>query len=190
MGQPKLLLPFQGRTIIEQVIAAWRASRAPHVVVVTHPADTELARLCREGGVHVYAAEPPPPDMKASVLRGLQYTQATFCPAPNDAWLVCPADIPRLTPSAIDAVLDRYNPHDPQIVVPRYGEKLGHPVLFPWSMAGEVARLSPEQGINALLAMRPVCQFDAGDASLGVDVDTPEEYQTLCRVAGRQGNQT
>jgi CTP:molybdopterin cytidylyltransferase MocA len=57
-------------------------------------------------------------------------------------------------------------------------------------MAGEVARLSPEQGINALLAMRPVCQFDAGDASLGVDVDTPEEYQTLCRVAGRQGNQT
>ena len=45
MGQPKLLLPWRNSTIIEHVLAAWRASQVSHMLMVVHPADRQLAEI-------------------------------------------------------------------------------------------------------------------------------------------------
>ena len=43
MGQPKLLMPVEGRPLILHMLAAWQASKVERVVVVVRPDDEQLA---------------------------------------------------------------------------------------------------------------------------------------------------
>jgi molybdenum cofactor cytidylyltransferase len=181
MGTPKLLLPWgtAGRTVIETVLAAWRASRVERTVVVTHPLDSELAATCRAAGADVFVAPEPPPDMKASVRYGLEYLARTASPADRDAWLVAPADLPILSTVTIDRVIAAYSPTSARAVRPRHGEKFGHPVLWPWAAAGQIARLPENRGLDALLERTGFDPLECGAEGVGGDIDTPEEYRRL-----------
>jgi molybdenum cofactor cytidylyltransferase len=179
MGTPKLLLPWGRSTIIEQVLAAWRASRVAGVVVVVHPDDVELAARCRAAGAEVVATAPPPPHMKDSVARGLARVEERWSPQAGDAWLLAPADIPGLTPERIDRLLAAHQPQRPTIVVPSAGGRRSHPVLFPWPTAEEVGRLPDNLGVNELLRRHPVVELPIAEKDLDGDVDTPEDYRRL-----------
>lgn len=184
MGRPKLLLPWGDTTLIEHVLSVWRASRVDRVLVVVSPLDGQLAELAAAAGADVVRPETAPADMKASVQRALVYA-ARFAPQATDAWLVAPADMPGLKVETINALVDAYVASvraadtPPRIWVPRHGARRGHPVLFPWSLAGEVAQLAPGEGLNALLARHEVAHLEAGAGALVEDLDTPDDYERL-----------
>ncbi|HEX6960549.1 MAG TPA: NTP transferase domain-containing protein, partial [Lacipirellula sp.] len=67
MGAHKLLLPWGASTVIEQVLAAWRASRVGRIVVVARADDEPLLDRCRKMGVDLVTTVAETPDMKASV---------------------------------------------------------------------------------------------------------------------------
>ncbi|HEX5443932.1 MAG TPA: nucleotidyltransferase family protein [Pirellulales bacterium] len=177
MGQPKLLLPWEQWTVIEQVLAAWKDSRVSAVVVTVHPGDDELIARCRAAGVDVAVVDPPPADMKASVAAGLAYAAANYHPLPSDVWLLAPADMPRLSARLIDQVLGAHDPADPRVLVPRAGDYRGHPVLFPWPLASEVDGLAEDAGINALVAAAGPREIDCDDVAAFADLDTPDDYE-------------
>jgi molybdenum cofactor cytidylyltransferase len=184
MGSAKLLLPWGQSTVIETVLAAWRASRVANVIVVVHHDDHELAERARHAGASVVAPEVPPPDMRTSVLRGLEYLGREFAPAPTDAWLVAPADLPLLTATLIDRLIDAHVAEiafgrESTILVPVRDGRRGHPVLFPWLFADKVQRLPANQGLNALVASCPTREIPCGGELAFDDVDTPEEYRRL-----------
>ncbi len=179
MGQPKLLLPCGRQTVIERVLSAWRASLVNATIVVVHPEDESLAELCRSAGAEVVVADPPPPDMKASVSRGLQYIAATFQPTDCDAWLVAPADMPRLSAAVINRLLAQFRPLEPAVLVASHQERRGHPVLLPWSAAAAVGRLRHDEGMNALLDHFAWRQVECDDDSIFADLDTPHDYKSL-----------
>jgi molybdenum cofactor cytidylyltransferase len=179
MGRPKLLLPWGDSSVIECVLAAWRASRISQLVVVVHPSDLELADLCRAAGAHVVVPQLPPRDMKASVQLGLEFVAATFEPTAGDAWLVAPGDMPLLSAAAADLVLSAHQPDAPRIVVPVHKGRRGHPVLFPWSLAAEVARLGAEEGLARLLQRHAVVEVPSREGAILLDFDTPADYQAL-----------
>ena len=185
MGQAKLLLPWREATVIEQVLAAWQGSRVASVVVVVHPDDTELANVCRRAGADVQVAATPPPDMKASVRLGLAWLDEHFAPTDADAWMLAPADVPELTSRQIDWVLAEHNPSAAEILVPVHAGRRGHPVLFPWPLAAEVATLAEDEGINALVKRHRVRELPIDDPGILTDLDTPEDYRRL-REEGRR----
>jgi molybdenum cofactor cytidylyltransferase len=178
MGQPKLLLPWQGRTVIEHVVSAWNASRVEHVVVVVSPDDLPLAEICRRLPCHLVVPDAPPPEMKDSVGWGLEWIKQHFAPQPADAWLVGPADLPRLSAAVIDAVLAAYDPNQASIVVPRQAGHGGHPVLFPWRLASQAHALAESETLKDLLTRSKVRELDVPDSAAG-DLDTPEDYRRL-----------
>src|SRR3954467_13620149 len=110
MGRPKLLLPVAGRTMVEETLSAWRASRVDKLVVVVRPDDEELAALCRSWGAEVVLPPFAPPEMKDSIRWGLKHVEAMFAPVPQDAWLLAPADMPNLSPRIINRLLDAHEP--------------------------------------------------------------------------------
>ncbi len=175
MGQPKLLLPWRGRTVIEHVLAAWQASRVCQVVVVIDSSDHDLKQVVEKTGVAIVQAVTPP-DMKASILCGLEYVRGSESPADHDAWLVAPADLPLLHPEIIDQVIAAYEPANPQIVVPAHNGRRGHPLLLPWALADVAAQLPEDAGLNQLLAEHPVHEIEAGDEDMFAELDTPEDY--------------
>jgi molybdenum cofactor cytidylyltransferase len=185
MGRPKLLLPWGNSTVIDHVLAAWRASRVDQIVLVHDPADRELADRATACGAIAAACSPPPPEMKDSVWHGLGVLERAFHPLDEDAWLVAPADVPGLSTRVIDRLIDAYaasvgTPDGCCIRAPRRGAKGGHPVLFPWPLAAEVRRLAADEGLNTLIARHRVeyLEIDEQDAC-GDDLDTPADYERL-----------
>jgi molybdenum cofactor cytidylyltransferase len=184
MGRPKLLLPWGETTLVEHVLAAWRASRVTSVTVVVHPDDAALAEICRRAGAEVVVPDCPPADMKASVGRALAWIAARHAPAAGDAWLVAPADMPGLSAALIDFVIAARDARVPRIVVPTSGRRRGHPVLFPWSLASEVAQLAADEGLNELVSQHALVEVNWPDETAFADVDSPEDYRRL-RDAGQ-----
>jgi CTP:molybdopterin cytidylyltransferase MocA len=52
-------------------------------------------------------------------------------------------------------------------------------VLFPWSLADEVAKLGPDEGINVLRDRFPCRAVEVDDSAAFDDLDTPEDYRRL-----------
>ena len=184
MGQPKLLLPWGSTTVIGHVLSAWRASRVTRVVLVVHPLDHEIADIGRRLEATVVVPEVPPPEMKISVGLALDTIRTLFHPAASDAWLLAPADMPGIDAAAIDRLIDAYHRSverapAPRIWAPSVGGRRGYPVLFPWSLADEVTRLGPDEGVDAIVARNIVETIDLGQHSVLEDLDTPEDYERL-----------
>lgn len=189
MGEPKLLLPWSQATIIESVLAHWRASRVARMVVVVHPQDTRLAELCRAAGAMLIQPDVPPEDMKASVQHALAWIERHEAPTAQDAWLLAPADMPLVTPAVIDAVIAAHDPAAPRIVAPTAAGRRGHPVLFPWPLVSEVFCLGHDQGVSALVQRHTVKELPWANArEILTDIDTPEEYRnSSMHKAHREG---
>lgn len=184
----KLLLPWKSSTIIEQVLSNWLDSEVDTVVLVCRPDDFRLRELVRRyPEVHLVIPEEAPRDMKMSVFLGLRYlqteTSADQKPDNQDRWLVAPADMPTLAPALINQVIQTGR-RVPLSVVPILAGRRGHPVSFPWSLSGQVAKLAENEGINRFLDQYPVHWLDmqaAGFPETGFpeDIDTEDDYRRI-----------
>jgi molybdenum cofactor cytidylyltransferase len=190
MGAPKLLLPLGGRAIIDHVLAAWTASTVTRTVVVVRADDAELLARCRVFDVDVVTPTVAPPDMKSSIQHALAHIAAAFRPAENDAWLLAPADLPRLSAGVIDQVLAAYNPLAPLPTVPAHRSEGGHPTVLPWSLAREVQELPAAHGVNALLERRTVRMIEVDVPAILDDLDEPADYERLQADAERPAEET
>lgn len=177
MKQDKLLLPWGESTVIESLLAAWRRSGVDEIVVVTRQDQVDLRELC--DAATIVSPLTPPPEMKDSILAAIDHISTTFAPEDGDVWLLAPADMPQLDPNVAKQLLIAHDPASPAIIVPTSNGKRGHPVLFPWSCAAEVARLSADEGVNKLLSRFPVRELECSASTIHGDLDTPEDYQRL-----------
>jgi molybdenum cofactor cytidylyltransferase len=177
MGEPKLMMPWQGGgRIIDAVLAAWHASQVDEVIVTVHPDDRELQQVCLQHEVSVVVPDEPPEDMKRSVLFGLNFVARCFQPQPVDALLLAPADMPSITSTLIDQLLAQHNPAQPRLLAPEVEGRRGHPLLVPWPASAEISRLDSEQGINALWDLLPSALVSSDQSGALLDIDTPEDY--------------
>ena len=177
MGTSKLLLPWRDATIIECTLAAWKASRADHVLVVVRTEDRRLGDLCRSSGVDVVKAATAPPDMKASITLALRRIARDFVPDAGDAWLAAPADLPEISSRVIDDLIRVHDSASPQILFPVHQGRRGHPALFPWSLAKTVSHLPTNTGVRDLLLEHAWREIPCGAEAICSDVDTPEDYR-------------
>jgi molybdenum cofactor cytidylyltransferase len=185
MGAPKLLLPLGGEPLIAATIRAWRQSRVDHVLVVVRCDDAEVQNACRQAGATIVSPDIAPPDMKASIQAALRHIEHGLNPSADDAFLVAPADIPRLGPAIIDRLIEQHAAGARrEILVPDIAGQRGHPVLFPWQLAADVYRLGESEGLSALVDRGPLKHIPCDDLiSPGdepfADIDTPADYKRL-----------
>ena len=181
MGRPKLLLPWNQTTVIEQVLTTWKSSRVDGIVIVVRDDDTTLAEVCGRLGVDVVRPLTDPPDMKTSVQHALKFVEQKWCPADSDVWLLAPADLPNLPAATIDQLLSTYQSGDPTILVPAIEGRRGHPLLLPWKLSHEVFPLPDDAGVNALLAKHRVREVECTQEGIFDELNTPQDYDRIRR---------
>ena len=183
MGRPKLLLPWRGRTVVEHLFEAWRAGGVERIVVVVRRDDAALIELCLAAAVELVTPDVDPPDMKWSVRHALARIRERWSPSNADAWLLAPADQPRLSPTVIRTLVAAHCQRHAgdAILVPTWRERRGHPVLFPWSLAAEVDELPEDSGVNRLLKTHQVVELAVDDDAIVEDLDTPDDYRRLVK---------
>ena len=151
MGQAKLLLPLDGQPLVVHTIRAWQQSRVDHVLAVVRKDDAPLAAAVRSAQAMLIVPDRAPPDMKASVQAALHYIEEQLAPESADAFLVAPADMPRLSPGIINRLIEQHASDTSRMLAPTQAGRRGHPVLFPWPLAAEVHRLAPDEGLDAVV---------------------------------------
>ena len=95
--------------------------------------------------------------------------------------MLIPADHPVLDRGLIESLIAEWDRERSTILVPRAGDRRGHPTLFRWSLAREVNRIPPECGLNWLLTEHAdeVRELLVTGDSAVTDLDTPEDYARL-----------
>jgi Uncharacterized MobA-related protein len=193
MGRPKLLLPVAGQPLILHTLAAWKQSRVDRIVVVLRPDDAALADVVHSAEVDTVIPPAAPPDMKASLGYGLAHIALNYRPNADDCWLVAPADMPGIAPQFINRLLDQAASNPQRVIIPTLEGRRGHPVLLPWSLAGEVPQLPLQEGLNWLIdrchPQLVACDDLATSAENAfADIDTPDDLRAFSNPGARRAN--
>jgi molybdenum cofactor cytidylyltransferase len=185
MGQAKLALPLQGRSVLERVVEAVRTGGVAEVLVVLGPTSASLRQLAERAGARTLLLEQETPDMRATVQAGLTHLERLFQPRPDDAWLLLPADHPTLDAAVVQALVAAASgDREHSIFVPEHGGRRGHPTLLRWSHVAELLKLPEGQGLNAYIRSRDAQtrELPWPGADVLCDLDTPEDYAALRRA--------
>nr|MCS5572701.1 nucleotidyltransferase family protein [Pseudomonadales bacterium] len=177
MGEPKLLKHLHGEALINHTVRAWQASHISQGVIVIRANDLQLQQhlhnFLRDDLWDVVLADPPPPEMKDSILAGIDHIQRNRTMQDEDVLLMAPADMPYLDPDIINALLQTHQTKHPVILTPECQGKRGHPALLPWPFAQTVGQLESDQGLNALWNQFPNRTITVAENRSFIDLDTP-----------------
>ena len=173
MGGPKALLSFRGRTFLENILDAISRSSVRHTVIVVGHHRQEIER-CITSPVRIVFNANYEKGMITSLQAGIR-----SLPAETRGALLFLVDHPLVDPQTIELLIA--NLAEDRIVVPIFEGRRGHPVLFGAAIMQEILALSPSEGANIVVRKDPsrIVQVSVNSPGILVDVDTPEDYQTL-----------
>lgn len=173
MNGPKLLLPFQGATIIETLVAAIRKSGVAGIMMVLGGWREEMMKVVEPLSVDYCINEEYKTGMLSSVICGLK-----ALPGESDGALIFPGDQPWITPGVADAVISAFNQTGKGIIIACHNGKRGHPVLVGRKYFTEVERIDPSVGLRSLQIAHPgdVFEVETGNDGILKDIDTPKDY--------------
>ena len=174
MGSPKMLLNFNGRTMIENVIVNVTESKVDKIMVVLGAYREALAEQIRKLPVRYCYNDNYKEGMLSSVQCGFRNLPSDF-----KAALVFQGDQPLITVDAINKVIDSYLSTEKGIVIPVYKGKRGHPILIDMKYKDEIGKLSPEKGLHSLAYnfSDDVLEVETTESGILRDFDTYEEYK-------------
>jgi molybdenum cofactor cytidylyltransferase len=175
LGQPKQLLPYRGRPLLDWALATMAASAVnPVLVVLGHEAE----RLRREVDLHgawVVINERYAEGLSTSLQAGLAALDETV-----EAAVIAVGDQPLLAHRTIDALIATQRETGARIVAADYGDHQGTPLLLHRDVWPLAATIGGDQGARALLRA-----YDGPLATVPVpavtaaDVDTWDDYTRL-----------
>jgi molybdenum cofactor cytidylyltransferase len=174
MGFPKMLLTFNGRTMIENVIANVTESKVDKIIVVLGADMEPIVERIGILDVKYCYNENYKEGMLSSVKCGFRNI-----PSDNNAVLVFQGDQPLITTDAINTVIEAYLSSGKGIVIPVYKNRRGHPLLIDIKYWDEIEKLSSDKGLRSLANKfsDDVLEVETYDPGILRDFDTYKDYK-------------
>ncbi len=196
MGEPKLLLPYRGATVLDATVQAMAASAVGRVIIVTGAGadeveaslDTRFSSPLSGGEEERERCEVTPPVV---VVRNPDYRRGNMSSLLTgtggdqgaEAFVVVPGDMPTIRTGVIDLMVDLWDKERPWAAAAEYANRVAHPFLLSREAAESAAEMSGEKVLGRILidgANDRVVRFKVPhDAPR--DVNTPEDYEALVR---------
>lgn len=180
MGQQKLSMKLGDHAVIEHLVHALERSTVTYTVVVVGPSTKSLLAYIRPP-VRALTVSADTPDMRATVIAGLDYVEIASQPTPRDAVLLAPADHPMIEASLIDRLAAAHRMDPTRIRLPTFSGKRGHPCLFPWPIVLTARDLPEGHGINQIVHQFAdrICEIPVESDGCLQDVDHPRDFERL-----------
>lgn len=174
MKRQKLLLPFNGKTIIETVAENVRQSVNSNVMVVLGSHREQIREQFVNYNVKFCVNENYPDGMLSSVICGFR-----ALPKEAKAALIFLGDQPQIPSLVTDLVIETWQKSGKGIVIPTFNGRRGHPVLIETKYKNEIKKLDPQKGLRLLSEKfkDDVFEVECNIPEILRDIDTPDEYQ-------------
>lgn len=182
MGEPKVLLPYGEKTMIETVIEKTLDSRVDKTLVVLGSHWRKIGRIVKAYDVQITVNPRFREGMLSSVQRGI-----SALPRSSRAAVIVLADQPGLSARVIDSLISAYCRGKKGLVVPVYRKKRGHPLLIDLKYRQEIGKLDPRIGLRQLLQRHPddILEVKVSSPAVLSDIDTVQDYMRSVAKKGR-----
>ena len=178
LGQPKQLLPYRGRPLLDAVLDTARSVGADQLVVALGGAGDEVRALVDLTGVEV--ADNP------AFSTGCSSSIAAAVPAlhpDTDVLVLLVGDQPGVSTETVHRLLAGRG--DAPLTVCRYDDGVGHPFAFGRQVLPDLLRLHGDKAVWKLLDQRADEVVEVRvDGPVPLDVDTWEDYERLLSSTG------
>ena len=174
VGQLKQALDWSGRTILRHVTETLVEAGLTPVCVVLGYERKRLARALNGLDVQIVENAHYAEGMFSSVRCGLGAV-----PADANGCAVALVDQPRITPQLVRTLVGAHRRHHPEVTMPRFGGRAGHPVVLGRAAIGAVLAASPMVTLRDVLAdfVGSTHYVDVDTDSVVSDIDTLEDYE-------------
>jgi CTP:molybdopterin cytidylyltransferase MocA len=176
MGTPKALLEYRGETFAGRLVRVFAAACDSVIVVLGNHVEEIRPRVPMRASVVV---NPAPERGQLSSLQ----TALAELPADADGFAFIPVDCPAVAEETVArlAVMFARRGRGTRFVIPRIGDKRGHPVFGDRGVAAELLALPPTGEARTIVhAHVPnTAYLDVTDRGIFADIDTPEAYERL-----------
>ena len=179
MGRDKALLPWQGTTFLAGAIDLL-ASQTEMVIVVGGKNAPQLEPLVYAASAYLVVNREPQRGQFSSLRLGLQEVLNHG----RDAAIVALVDRPPASPATVTQLKERFlerAAEDIWAVIPRYGERNGHPLVVGREMINAFLSAPPLATAREVEhAHQPHIEYVTVDDPLVIwNVDTPEDYARI-----------
>lgn len=159
-----------GRALLEAVLHT-QALACGETWVVLRPGDDWGAELCARSGARVVLADDADRGMGRSLAAGLQ---ALHAGSRAEATLVSLADMPRVQPDTLRALIDAFS-RDGQPAWPWHAGRPGHPRLLPRALWPTLFGLDSDEGARHVVDWTHAHRVEVADPGIHIDVDTQQD---------------
>lgn len=175
MGKPKLLLPFNDSTILEQSVDNLLNSRVDEVIVVVGNRAREMTEKLAKRPVKIVVNPAYREGMSTSIVKGLSMVDRKTL-----AIMLVLADQPLIDKETINKLIETFLSHDKGIAIPAYQGKRGHPIIFSAKYKEKLQELKGDAGGRQIIRGHPddVLEVAVNSPSINIDIDTPENYHS------------
>lgn len=171
MGENKLLLKYKGIYLVEHVLKEVNKSKFNEVILVSQYEDVlKLGekykfKIIKNNNFNIGQSE--------SIRLGIE--NSSKC----DGYMFFVGDQPEINSQDINRLLSEFENNKGSIVMPRYENKSGNPVIFPYEKKYELLLLKgDEKGKKVINGNSHITYVDVGDKVL-FDIDTKEDYEKI-----------
>jgi len=173
MNAQKMLLPFNGKTMIETVIDNIAGSKVDNTLVVLGSNSNEILKAIAHLSVMHCYNDHYKQGMFSSVKCGI-----SALPEKCRAVLIFPGDQPLIPSKVVNLVIGAYSDSKKGIVIPAYQKRRGHPLLVDRNYFEEIEKLDEQEGLRALAYKHSddVLEVETESPFILRDIDTREEY--------------
>ena len=175
MGSPKALLPYRGATFLEHLVSLLLGRVEPLLVVLGHEADhiREAVHLPPQARVLLN------PNYRMGQLSSLQTAIRALEGNAVSGLLVVPVDHPAVEPAVVAALLETFAAEQPEVLMPTFDGRRGHPVIFSARLFAELLAAPMEEGARAVVRRHAARELPVNDAGILANIDDPESYRRL-----------
>ncbi|MBW8333318.1 MAG: nucleotidyltransferase family protein [Prolixibacteraceae bacterium] len=173
MGTQKLLLPFDGKTIVEKVVENILNSGISNVLVVLGANHDEIVEVLKSWPVKTFRNEHFREGMHTSVISGVK-----ALPGDARAVMIFLGDQPFIPVNVSAKVIEAWNNSGRGIVIPLFNGKRGHPPLYDLKFRQEILNLDPSVGLRSVALKFPdeILEVETFSPEIVRDIDTQEDY--------------
>lgn len=173
MGTQKLLLPFEGKTIIEKVVENILDSDITRIKVVLGSERTDISNALKWKPVDLVVNENFQQGMHTSVISGIN-----ALPWEARAVLIFLGDQPFIPLDVPKKVIEGWRHSGKGIVIPLFEGKRGHPPLYDLKYRNELIHLNPDQGLRSIAQAFPedIYEVETSSPEIIRDIDTRDDY--------------
>lgn len=173
MGRNKLLLTYEGKAIIQHIMDKVTKCNFNNVIVVTN--NNEIIDLAKKIGIDFVFNSHPEKGQSESIKLGIINSPEA------EAYAFFTGDQPLMDIETIMFLMNRFNETKDLIIVPKYMEKKGTPVIFPKKFINELLELEGDVGGRKIINkhLEEVKYIEIKREYMLLDIDTEDDYNKL-----------